>query len=233
MHRGYIKLWRVSKDHPFYNEHRPSTRREAWEDILLSANHAKKEFIIGSNILECNPGECLKSLETWAREWHWSKSKVRRFLHLLQNMNQICLKSETVTVRISVLKWETYQGDRNGNETQVKRKRNASETQVAPNKNVKNVKNDKNDIIYTVDFLEFWKEYPKKVGKISAFDQWKKYKPPLQEVLNALKWQKESRQWNEGYILDPERYIKKGKWQDEQQTEDDRYAFLNSEENNG
>ena len=56
-------------------------------------------------------------------------------------MEQIDFKSETVTTRIKIINYETYDPKRNGSGTEVKRKRNAGETQVNTDKKVKNVKN--------------------------------------------------------------------------------------------
>ena len=51
---------------------------------------------------------------------------------MLQNDNMIVLKSETQTTRLIVCKYDTYQDMRNGDETQMKRKRNANETHLTP-----------------------------------------------------------------------------------------------------
>ena len=69
--------------------------------------------------------------------------------------------------------------------------------------------------LYSKDFETFWKAYPKKVSKGMAWQQWQKLKPPLSLVLQALDWQKETKQWKGGYILAPERYIKRRSWEDE------------------
>ncbi len=68
---------------------------------------------------------------------------------------------------------------------------------------------------YSSDFITFWSQYPKKTGKGAAWEVWKKVKPPIFDVINALIWQKQSRKWLDGFILDPERYIKKRCWEDE------------------
>jgi hypothetical protein len=70
-------------------------------------------------------------------------------------------------------------------------------------------------VTYSDDFLAFWEAYPKKTAKGSAWQEWQKAKPPLTEVLKALEWQCVSKKWIEGFILDPERYIKKRCWEDE------------------
>lgn len=47
------------------------------------------------------------------------------------------------------------------------------------------------------DFDIFWKQYPNKEGKIEAKRAWKKTRPNLQDVLNTLSWQKQSKKWFE------------------------------------
>jgi len=146
MHRGYLALWRKLSDHPFWKEEREFSKAEAWIDILWEVQHSEKpqEVLLGMTCLICNYGESLKSLETWSKRWNWNKSRVRRFLKLLENMNQIRHTSEQKTTRITVLKYSQYDPRRNATETQLKRQRNDSETQATPDKNVKNVKNVKN-----------------------------------------------------------------------------------------
>lgn len=74
---------------------------------------------------------------------------------------------------------------------------------------------------YSDDFLEFWKEYPKKVGKGDAFNKWKKAKltkADKEDILKALDWQKNSIRWrdNEGrYIPNPSTYLSQRRWEDE------------------
>ena len=64
-------------------------------------------------------------------------------------------------------------------------------------------------------FLDFWKAYPKKVGKDLALKTWHKKKPNLDEVLMALEWQTKSQQWKDGFIPNPATYLNEGRWQDE------------------
>lgn len=72
---------------------------------------------------------------------------------------------------------------------------------------------------YSPEFEQFWKEYPKKVGKGGAYRAWNKAKlPPLAEILTAVANQKNSDQWsreNGRYIPNPETWINQGRWDDE------------------
>jgi hypothetical protein len=69
------------------------------------------------------------------------------------------------------------------------------------------------------NFNEFWMAYPKKVGKDIAIRTWKKKKPNIQEVLNALQWQINTDQWQKGIIPNPATYLNEGRWKDEAQLE--------------
>ena len=76
---------------------------------------------------------------------------------------------------------------------------------------------------YSSNFLSFWDQYPKKVGKPNAFKQWKKIKPDLEIVIQALNQQKEYKENlnSENKFCpewpDPERWIKNKRWEDETQ----------------
>lgn len=72
----------------------------------------------------------------------------------------------------------------------------------------------------TDSFTEFWKRYPKKVGKDKALAAWKKKSPPIDDVLYALSWQIVSDQWRKGFIPNPATYLNDGRWQDEQPVTD-------------
>ncbi len=65
------------------------------------------------------------------------------------------------------------------------------------------------------DFSRFWQSYPKKTGKGAALKAWNKLKPPLQQVLAALQWQKASKPWLEGFIPLPTTYLNQERWNDE------------------
>jgi hypothetical protein len=75
--------------------------------------------------------------------------------------------------------------------------------------------------IYSMDFLSFWKAYPKKTGsKKAAFDNWKKLNgsmPDIEVILSAITKQKEWRENNNGEFRpewkDPERWIKGKMWE--------------------
>jgi hypothetical protein len=52
-------------------------------------------------------------------------------------------------------------------------------------------------------------------GKADAIKIWKRLKPPIADVLKALKWQIVSEQWIKGFIPNPSTYLNQGRWEDE------------------
>jgi DNA-binding transcriptional regulator YhcF (GntR family) len=145
---GWIKLHRSITEHWLYTEKRKFSKFEAWNDILLTVNYSPAKTIIKGKIININRGESILSLESWGKRWNWNKSSVKRFFELLKKDGMIELKSETITTRLSVCKYDTYQQKENDIETQVKRTRNASETQVKPIKEEEESKEEKEEIIY-------------------------------------------------------------------------------------
>jgi DNA-binding transcriptional regulator YhcF (GntR family) len=127
---GWIKLHRDIKNHWIYTEKRKFSKFEAWTDILLSVNHAQAKTIIKGKLITIERGESILSLDSWGMKWGWNKSAVNRFFDLLKKDGMIVLQNETVTTRLTVCNYASYQDERNAHETQTKRKRNASETQT-------------------------------------------------------------------------------------------------------
>jgi hypothetical protein len=156
---GWIKLHRQLTDHWIWSK---PEYLKWWLDILMSANIEPKKVLIKGQLIEVNRGEVIYSYETWANRWKINKSKVLRFLKMLEKDSMIVLKSETVTTRLSICKYDTYQGERNESETQVKRIWNASETQVKPTKEVKELKNEIILNRYIID-QEFFIEKPMQI----------------------------------------------------------------------
>jgi hypothetical protein len=154
---GWIKLHRKSLSHWLYKENRPHTKREAWEDLLLYCNHSDEKVLIGNELIECKRGQSIKSLLTWSKKFNWTVSKVRRFFILLENDSMIRIENVKKTTRITICKYEDYQGERNEDETKMKRKRNASETKMKTNKKVKKVKNEEENIYKKFDHLKITK----------------------------------------------------------------------------
>lgn len=108
---GWVKLYRDIKDHWVYEPNRPKTYREAWEDIILNVNFSAKQSLIKGQLIECERGQSLNSLQTWASLFNWSIAKVRHFFKLLEKDQMITLEGLQYTTRLTVCNYETYQGE--------------------------------------------------------------------------------------------------------------------------
>lgn len=72
---------------------------------------------------------------------------------------------------------------------------------------------------YDPNFLIFWSHYPKKSKKPNAYQEWKKLgkkRPNLEHIIECVEKQKSWRTWIEGFIPDPERWLKNERWMDEE-----------------
>jgi hypothetical protein len=74
---------------------------------------------------------------------------------------------------------------------------------------------------YSDSFEEFWKLYPKKIGKGAAYKLWKRINPSnplLEKIVNAVKAQCKSAQWqkeNGQFIPNPATWLNQERWNDE------------------
>jgi uncharacterized protein YdaU (DUF1376 family) len=72
-------------------------------------------------------------------------------------------------------------------------------------------------------FEDFWYKYPKKVGKQESIKAWKKAKPDILQVIDALNWQIPSKQWQQEdgkYVPNPATYLNQGRYMDEAPTQE-------------
>lgn len=128
---GWIKTHRKIMDH--WLRGKPE-QFVWWMDILFETNYADKEWAIGDQVFIVKRGECLYSLDTWAKRWNTDKSTVRRFLLKLKKCKMIEYKNETVTVRITVCNYATYQHNPDQDETHLEQERNGNETHLKSTK---------------------------------------------------------------------------------------------------
>ena len=78
-------------------------------------------------------------------------------------------------------------------------------------------------------FAEFWKAYPRKVGKRAAQRAWEKLKPPLPKVLETIAAFKASRGWRKDggqFIPHPATWLNRGSWDDELPSRINRESVL-------
>ena len=179
---GYVKINRSVLEHWIFKD---AWKFRCWIDLISLANYSEQKVEIGGMLFTCKRGESLRSLETLAQRWGCDKSKARRFLQLLQKDNMIVLKNETKTTSITICKYDDYQSDENGNETQTKRKRNADETLA--NLNNKDKKDNKEK---KVAFQLLVAPFVEKFGRDLCNDFYLYWTETTKD--NKLRWEKET-----------------------------------------
>lgn len=106
---GWIKLHRSSLEHWLYKTKKPKTYREAWEDMLMHVNYEKKKTLIRGQLYDCDRGQALFSLDTWADIFNWSVQMVRTFFNLLEKDKMITTEGLQYTTRLTICNYDTYQ----------------------------------------------------------------------------------------------------------------------------
>jgi DNA replication protein DnaD len=120
-------------------------------DLLLLANHKDNKTVLGSKIIDVERGSFVTSELKLMDRWGWSKSKVRKFLTLLENDKMIVKKSDSKKTTITIVNYSFYQDKETTEEPQKDHRKTTEEPQKDTNKNDKNDKNDKKDISTYID----------------------------------------------------------------------------------
>jgi hypothetical protein len=102
---GFIKVFRSIRKHWLWKD---SERLKWWIDILLEVNHSPQKVIIKGTLFDCDRGQSLQSLQTWAKAWRVSIKRVRTFFELLEKDQMIVTKSVGKTTRLTVCNYDTY-----------------------------------------------------------------------------------------------------------------------------
>lgn len=128
---GWLKIDRDIQSHWIWND---PVKFQWWIDILITVNFEDKKTSIGFKVFECKRGESLISLLSWSKKWKVSKSVVNAFFKMLEKNNMVVVKNETVTTRLTVCNYDSYQLFENAKKTRGKRLTNAKKTQGDPTK---------------------------------------------------------------------------------------------------
>lgn len=133
LHRQIVNSWLW--------EDKPYAYGQAWTDMLLMANRSSNRFPLGNEIVTLEAGEFVTSELKLMERWGWSKTKVRRFLQLLENDGMIIKKTDRKKTTISVVNYSKFQNIK----TDSRPIKDQTKTDSRPIKNTNNNVNNENN----------------------------------------------------------------------------------------
>ena len=220
LNNGWVKLHRVLKDKPIWKCSTPE-QKVILITLLLMASHKANEWEWNGNKFTIQPGQLITSLQSIAENAGpgISIKNVRTALLKFEKYDFLANKSTNKNRLITIVNWELYQS-----REEEQASKSASDRQATGN--YQECKNEKK--LYIDHFEQFWKAYPKKVGKTAAEKAFKKLKVNsdlLGTMLNAIEIQKQSKQWQDKqFIPNPSTWLNQKRYEDE--TEDEQKEVL-------
>lgn len=115
MNRGYVKLWRKSKDSGFLGN------ADAWQLLcwcLLNATHKPHKQIIGKQMVNLEPGQVVFGRCAAAKELNTTERKIRTSLELLKKADFLTVKTTSKFSIITIVNWHSYQDERPASDQQ-------------------------------------------------------------------------------------------------------------------
>ncbi len=105
---GFLMISRSMMDHWLFSD---ISRWGAFIALLFLANYANSQELVGNTIAEVPRGSFVTSERELGRILNWVRSRVRRFLSLLEENQEITRKSiQGKGTMITLLKYEQWQG---------------------------------------------------------------------------------------------------------------------------
>lgn len=114
--KGYIKLYRSSYKHHLF-EDEPFSKRDAWHFLIAAAAFAPWTKSVREIPVKLNRGEVSISTRELAREWKWSREKVKRFLNRLEGESMLSPQRSKLGNRYTIVNYDKYQGNESINES--------------------------------------------------------------------------------------------------------------------
>lgn len=188
--QGYIKIHRKIQECWLWQD--KFSKGQAWIDLLLRANHKDNKICINGELINIPRGTFFTSIEKLKEAWKWDRKTVMSFLTLLENDNMIVQERTPKGTTLTIVNYEVYQDNSFSLDTQTdntmdrgmdNRTDIKTDIKTDTNNNDNNIKNDNNIIKkknnkkkklppYSDEFEEFWKIYPRKTDKGSAYEQY-------------------------------------------------------------
>lgn len=207
MHRGYVQLWRKSLSSAVWQH--PKLWR-LWCYCLLKASHRPHQTIVGTRVVDLEPGQFVLTRRNAAQDTGLTQAEVRSLLALAERLGLIARRSSSQCTVISLVNWGRYQQS-----PPAARQRAAGAVPASD----PSTKAQEQGQAQDPDFARFWEAYPRKSGLAAARRAWNAApeRPTLPELLAVLQVQAASEQWrreNGRFIPNPATWLEQGRWAD-------------------
>lgn len=183
--------------------------------LLLIANNQDNEW----NNITVKRGQAITSLPHLSRDTGISIQSIRTCLNRLKSTGEITDKSTNKYRIITIIKYDTYQSQKETINRQINNQTNRQSTGNQQAINSKQEVKKERSIIYPPFFEDFWKAYPKrngnKVGKAKTLKLFVHLLNGDRElIIKAAENYAASKTAKEGFAKDPERFLKDDYWKD-------------------
>ncbi len=219
---GWVKLHRSLLDNGLLC-HPEANAVFIW--LLLNAAWKDKSYATRYGVIHLKPGEVIVGRMKLAKELDQSEQNIRTALKLLSDMKIITIEITNRYSRITLVNWEKYQSVEDEVTSTSTSNQPAANQQLTTDKEGNKENKEKKE---PEGFLLFWNLYSKKTTKAEALDYWTRKlrpTPELQALLLAgltLENQARAAAESKGLFfpapLDPIRWLKKRRWEDQHGT---------------
>lgn len=227
MERGWTKRWRKRWDRGYHKNFLLWVLMDYFIDF--AAYGPKDIYLKGHGMVHLERGEWAFTQRELAGFFNVGRQQIRDQLDFLRKhefLTQDTTQSRTQHItKVKIINYDTYQDDSLNHNPTKNPKRNQASTQLQPNPPSPTIytknKRIKEVVTYSPQFEAFWSEYPKKHKKRDAYDEWLRIDTSngtFEKIMGGLSKWKASENWHERngkFIPDPERFIKKRRWEDE------------------
>ena len=117
MKDGFIPLSRALERHWLWTSDEPFDKRSAWVDLIFLANHKDAKILIGTSEVEIKKGQHFTSTQKLADRWNWSRTKVYRYLELLEKTEMITRYETRFGTLLTLVNYGKFAFSRNNSET--------------------------------------------------------------------------------------------------------------------
>lgn len=111
MAEGWISIHRKIRECDIWDYDEPFTKRDAWIDLLLLANHRDKDTIFDGKRITIKRGQYLTSVRKLSKEWQWGKNKTLAYLRLLEDCEMITRDADSRRTLITIVNYDIYQNE--------------------------------------------------------------------------------------------------------------------------